>query len=29
METDQNRPRRPTSWYAVLAMALGAFGQGS
>jgi hypothetical protein len=29
METETNRHRRPTSWYAVLAMALGAFGQSS
>jgi hypothetical protein len=26
---DQNRHRRPTSWFAVLALAIGAFGQGS
>jgi hypothetical protein len=29
METEPHRHRRLTSWYAVLAMALGAFGQGS
>jgi hypothetical protein len=29
MESDSTRHRRPTSWFAVLAMAIGAFGQGS
>jgi hypothetical protein len=29
METDSTRQRRPNGWLAVLALAIGAFGQGS
>jgi hypothetical protein len=29
METDSTRHHRPSGWLAVLALAIGAFGQGS